>query len=92
MIIRISGDGQYRIDETVLDQLSSVEGDLESAAQAGDQERFGRELSRLLALVRDAGERLDGDYLAPSYLILPPDDISLAEFVGGLSIHSLIPS
>ncbi len=91
MIIRISGDGQYRIDESVLDRLNAVDDELERAVQAGNRERFGHELGRLLALVRDAGERLEADHLAPSDLILPPDDISLAEIDGALSTDGLIP-
>ena len=91
MIIRISGDGQYQIDGSVLDQINAVDEDLEDAMQARDQERFSRELSRLLTLVRDGGERLDADHLAPSELILPPEDISLAEIAGELSTDGLIP-
>lgn len=87
MIIRISGDGQYQIDKSVLDQVNAVDEDLEDAVQARDQERF----SRLLAFVREVGERLDADHLAPSELILPPDDISLAEIAGELSTDGLIP-
>jgi len=79
------------VNKGVLDQLNAVHDDLEDAMQAGDQERFSRELSRLLALVRDVGERLDADHLAPSELILPPEDISLAEIAGELSTDRLIP-
>lgn len=92
MIIRISGDGQYQVHDSVLDQLNAVDDDLEDAVQAGDQERFLRELGRLLALVRETGERLDDDHLAPSVVILPPDDISLAEIAGELSTDGLIPA
>lgn len=79
------------VNKGVLDQLNAVHDDLEDAMQTGDQERFSRELIRLLALVRDAGERLDADHLAPSELILPPEDISLAEIAGELSTDRLIP-
>lgn len=90
MIIRISGDGQYLLDDSALAQINTVDADLEEAVQAGDQERFHRELTRLLALVREVGKRLDDDHLAPSDLILPPDDISLAEIAGELSTDGLI--
>ncbi len=53
MIIRISGDGQYRVDRSVLDPLNAIDDLLEDALQARDQKRFRRELDRLLALVRD---------------------------------------
>jgi hypothetical protein len=92
MIIRISGDGQYHIDETILDRLNAVDDALEKAVQARDDERFSRELGRLLALVRDKGKRLGADHLAPSVLILPPDDITLAEIAGELNTDGLIPN
>jgi len=91
MIIRISGDAQYKINDSVLDELNAVDDDLEAAVKARDDERFGIALSRLLGLVRDNGERLDTAHLAPSDLILPPDDISPAELAGELSIDGLIP-
>ncbi len=91
MIIRISGDGQYEIDDTILDRLNTVDDELEDAVQARDEERFGRELGRLLALVREAGDRLGAEHLAASDLILPPDDVSLREIAGELSIDGLIP-
>lgn len=91
MIIRISGDGQYQIDENALEQINAVDDDLEDAIQTRDEKRFNLELSRLLALVRDGGERLDDDHLAPSELILPPEDISLAEIAAEMSTDGLIP-
>ena len=91
MIIRISGDGQYQVDARVLDQINAVDEDLEDAMQTGDRDRFDRELSRLLALVRDGGERLDADHLAPSELTLPPEGITLAEMAGALASDGLIP-
>ena len=91
MIIRISGDGQYHVDESVLKQLNAVDDALEDAVQAGDEQRFARELGRLLALVRDAGRRMDADHLAASELILPPDDSSLEEIAGEVSADGLIP-
>lgn len=91
MIIRISGDGQYQIDGSILDQLNAVDEAIEDAMVAGDQRRFSRELSRLLALVRSAGERVDIDHLGPSELIFPPEDISLAELARELSTDGLIP-
>jgi len=92
MIIRISGDGQYEIDERTLGQLNAVDDDLEDAVQAGDGERFSRELGRLLTLVRGAGVRCDSNHLAPSELILPPDDITLAQLAGELSTDGLVPN
>jgi hypothetical protein len=91
MIVRISGDGQYRIQDDLLDRLNAIDDDLETAVQARDEERFRRDLARVLELVRETGEPLGAEHLEPSELILPPDDISLAEIAGELSTDGLIP-
>jgi len=91
MIIRISGDGQYEVAETVVSRLNAIDEDVEDAVEAGDEDRFGRDLGRLLSLVREAGTRLPDDHLGASGLILPPEDISLAELAGELSTDGLVP-
>lgn len=91
MIIRISGDGQYEVAETVLSRLNVIDDDLKDAVEAGDEDRFGHELGRLVSLVREAGTRLADDHLGGSDVILPPEDISLAELAGDLSTDGLIP-
>lgn len=91
MIIRISGDGQYQVEDGMLDQLNAVDDALQEAVQARDEERFARQLERLMALVRDAGRRLDDEHLEPSDVILPPDDVSLEEVAGGMSAEGLLP-
>ncbi len=91
MIVRISGDRQYHVDDMVLDRINEIDDDLEVAVRAGDEAGSSRELARLLALIRDAGQPLAADNLLPSDLILPPDDISLPELAGELSTDGLIP-
>ena len=91
MIIRISGDAQYDVDDGELERLEAIDDAIEEAVQAGDAPRFRRELERLLALVRDAGRVLATDELVASDLILPPDDVTLGELAGGLTTEGLIP-
>lgn len=91
MIIRISGDGQYQVDDDMLDQLNAADDALQEAVHARDQERFAQELKRLMALVRGAGRRLDDDHLKPSDVILPPDDVTLDEVADGLPTEGLLP-
>jgi len=91
MIIRISGDAQYEVTDETLSRLNAIDDDLEDAVTAGDEDRFGHELGRLLALVREVGTRQPDDHLGGSDLILPPDDISLGELAGGLSTDGLVP-
>ena len=91
MIVRISGEAQYRIGEGLLDELNAVDDELDEAVEAGDEERFRYELERLLSLVREAGEPMPAEHLGPSDLILPPGDISMRELAGALSTEGLIP-
>ena len=91
MIIRISGDRQYEIEDDEIARLNAIDEAIEDAVQAGDEDRFRNELDRLLSLVRELGRPLAPDELAPSGLILPPEDVSLEELRGGLSTEGLIP-
>lgn len=91
MIIRISGDAQYDVDDGELARLEAIDDAIEEAIQAADEEAFRRELDRLVEHVRRLGRPLAVDELAPSDLILPPEDATLSELAGGLSPDGLIP-
>jgi hypothetical protein len=90
MIVRISGDNQYRLD-AVDGQINQLENDAVAAVEAGDEQRFHDAYARLLAFVRDHGTPLAEDELEGSDLILPPSDISLAEAQGEFTGAGLIP-
>ena len=91
MIIRISGDAQYDVDDGELARLEAIDDAIEEAIQAADEEAFRRELDRLVEHVRRLGRPLAVDELAPSDLILPPEDATLSELAAGLSPDGLIP-
>ena len=74
MIVRILGEGQYRLDDVELEILNALDDDVESAAAAGDEDWVRRALERLLAEVRTQGVLLDDDLLIDSDLILPDAD------------------
>lgn len=79
MIVRILGEGQWRLDDAVRAELSGLDDEVEAAVQADDQQRLGVALSRLHERVREIGAELPLDALADSDLILPETDASLAE-------------
>lgn len=95
MIVRILGEGQYRLDDAELDILNALDDDVEAAAEAGDEEWLTRALERLLAEVRSQGVLLDDDLLIDSDLILPDVDADveqIREWIGRNDEHSgLIP-
>ena len=79
MIVRILGEGQYRLDDAELDLLNALDDDVEAAARAGDADWLKRALERLLAEVRTQGTVLDDDLLLDSDLILPDADASVEQ-------------
>ena len=91
MIIRIQGEGQYRVPSAVLDQINDADNQLVVAAAASDAEAFARLYEEMLELVVGQGIALSPDDLLESDLILPRRDIDFEEardlFVG----EGLIP-
>ncbi|HXB65050.1 MAG TPA: hypothetical protein VNV42_09280 [Solirubrobacteraceae bacterium] len=90
MIVRISGDNQYRLDG-IDGQINQLDSDVVAAVEAGDEQRFHHTYARLLAFVREHGTPLAEDELEGSDLILPPPDISLAEAQSDFTGAGLIP-
>ncbi len=90
MIVRISGEDQYRLDG-VDGRVNELDNAVVAAVEAGDEQRFRSSYDELLAYVRDNGTPLAEDELEGSDLILPPPDISLAEAQGEFTGAGLIP-
>jgi hypothetical protein len=89
MIVRIMGEGQYRLADEKLDALNAVDGDLEKAVSAGDEAAFQTAFAALLRFVR-SGAKVPDDELHDSDAILPPGDSSLAEMRELISGDGLI--
>jgi hypothetical protein len=91
MIVRVSTEGQYEIEDGALDQLNRLDNECQAAVDAGDSERFHTCYEKLLGLIRDKGSELADDDLRGSDLTLPPPDITLEEARSEFSTHGLIP-
>ncbi len=91
MIVRISGEDQYRLDESSAGRLNELDDDVHAAVQSGDEQRFGDAYRRLLEFVRSNGQAVGEDELATSDVILPPADLSLAEAGAEFTGEGLIP-
>jgi hypothetical protein len=90
MIVRISGEDQYRLDGEN-GRLNELDNAVIAAVEAGDEARFRGAYDELLSFVRTKGTPLADDELEGSDLILPPPDISLAEAQGEFTGVGLIP-
>ena len=90
MIVRILGEGQFRVDDSHAAELNALDGDLEAAVERGDEAAFIGALTSLLAQVRAHGSPLPPDILEPSELILPAQDSSMDEVRKLLTDEGLI--
>jgi hypothetical protein len=90
MIVRIMGEGQWKLADDRVDALNEVDDKLEAALSASDQSSFETTFKALLDLVRQSGEKLSDDDLHDSDVILPPSDSTLAEVKELISGDGLI--
>jgi hypothetical protein len=91
VIVRILGEGQFRVDDSTAAELNRLDTELESAVEHSDEDRFTATLGSLLAQVRANGAPLPADILEASDLILPHEDSSMAEVRKLLTDEGLIP-
>lgn len=91
MIVRISGEGQFSIDDAATAELNRLDSELEAAVDRNDEAAFSAALHGLLEQVRAQGSALPADTLEPSDLILPPEDASMDEVREMLTEEGLIP-
>ncbi|WP_416978620.1 PspA-associated protein PspAA [Streptomyces sp. T028] len=91
MIVRIMGEGQWKLADSHFAELNKLDDELLAEMEGGDDTGFHRTLDALLTAVRRLGEPLPDDALEPSELILPAPDASLEEVREMLSDDGLIP-
>lgn len=91
MIVRISGEGQFKLPDEDRDRLNGLDNDAVAAVEAGDEPRFRELWEQMLSLVASDGQSLDGDELVESDVILPPRDISFEEAQEEFTGEGLIP-
>ena len=91
MIVRLMGEGQYRVDDSIQDQLNQLDDRATAAVEAGDETTLDQALDQMFELVRAQGERLPDEDLSPSDCLIPPSDLTLEETRQLLSTEGLIP-
>lgn len=79
MIVRISGEGQFELDDDEARQLDQLDNRLVEALNAGDAGAFRSGLEETVRFVEEKGTRVPADRVVPSDVIIPPTDIDLEE-------------
>ena len=91
MIVRLMGEGQYRLSEDVVPRLNELDDQAQAAVEAEDEPRLDTLLDDMWELVRSSGERLPDDDLSASDAVVPPSDMTLEETKRFLDTEGLIP-
>ena len=79
MIVRILGEGQFRLDDKHIGDLNKIDNRIVDHVKKGDQTAFLKDLDKLISTVKDIGEPLDPVDIVQSDLIFPPEDLSFEE-------------
>lgn len=91
MIVRIAGEGQFRLPDEDAERLNELDNRAVGAVESSDEAGFRELWSQMLDLVKTDGQDLDGDELAESDVIMPPRDISFSEAKAEFTGEGLIP-
>jgi hypothetical protein len=79
VIVRLMGEGQFRVDDALIERLNELDDAAAMAAEAGDEVELDKRLDAMWQLVRAEGEPLPEDTLSPSDAVIPPSDLTLEE-------------
>jgi len=91
VIVRISGEGQFRLPDDDANRLNELDNSAVAAVEAGDEAKFHSLFDEMLSLVANDGAAVDEDELVESDVILPPRDVSFDEAAGDFTGDGLIP-
>jgi hypothetical protein len=91
VIVRISGEGQFRLPDEDAERLNTLDNEAVAAVEAGEEDKFHSLFEEMLSLVESDGEELADDELVESDVILPPRDVTFEEAAGEFTGEGLIP-
>jgi hypothetical protein len=92
VIVRLLGEGQFRVDDSLLRRLNELDDEVEKAVAAGDERALWAGLQALADAVRENGVKLADDELSPSDAVIPPEDLSLEEAQELMQDEGFIPN
>jgi hypothetical protein len=91
MIVRISGEDQYRLSDDAADRLNELENAVVAVIEGGREDGFADAYRALLDYVRTNGTPIGEEELETSEVILPPGDMTFEEAGREFTGEGLIP-
>jgi hypothetical protein len=91
VIVRIMGEGQFRLDDDCLARVNVLDNQAVAAVDADDEDGFHTAFEEMLDVIRNEGEHLGDEEIETSDVIVPPADTSFAEASAEFTGDGLIP-
>jgi hypothetical protein len=91
VIVRLMGEGQYRVSDELRERLEALDDESMTALGDEDEGELDAKLDEMWELVRTEGQRLPDEDLSPSDAVIPPSDLTLDETRQLFSNEGLIP-
>ena len=79
MIVRIMGEGQYRVSEALCCELNQIDNRIVTLVTEGKADEFRKELAKLVSEIKSRGEVVSPEEILESNIIVPPEDLSFEE-------------
>jgi PspAA-like protein len=79
VIVRILGEGQFRVEGDTAAKLTALDKDLDAAIRDDEAAAFAASLHAAVALVRTSGSPLAADEIVTADYILPFSDATIDE-------------
>ena len=92
MIVRIMGEGQYRLSDEARERVNALDNAAVAAVDRDDEDAFHEAFEEMLDVIRKEGRPVSDTDLAASDVIVPPADTSMAEARSDFSGDGLIPN
>ena len=91
MIVRIAGEGQFKMPDDQVERLNELDNAAVAAVENGNESEFHDLWGTMLELVRSSGQPVADDELVGSDVILPPADTTFQEAAAEFTGEGLIP-
>jgi hypothetical protein len=91
VIVRLLGEGQFKVDDSLIARLNELDDEVGKAVADGDERALWTGLQALADTVRENGVKLADEDLTPSDAVIPPEDLSLEEAQELLQGEGFIP-
>lgn len=79
MIIRILGEGQYRLDDSLVERINKIDNQIVGHVSRGEKAEYSRDLANLISTIKELAKPVDPVAILPSDIIIPPSDLSFEE-------------